>query len=160
MHFRARDDGIPARRCPVERDHDGPWPAAGHRRNERMYRTHRPTIAAGFVSGKVGSPLSSGSAHMLGVCLQGREGVPPCPVVVYRDNGIEPFDLATTLAQLRRLYAVTRDPALVSPGKALASLCECGSPSPEEVVAALAYAADGSRWAPWIEAARASLRVG
>ena len=35
-----------------------------------------------------------------------------------------------------------------------------GETSREEVLAALAFAADGSRWAPWIEAARASLRVG
>lgn len=160
VHEEAERLGLRSERCPYDPARDGPTPMGFFARNVRQYVTWKPTVAAGFISGAVGSPLSSGSAHMLGVCLQGREGVPPCPVVVYRDNGIEPSDLATALAQLRRLYAVTRDPALVSPGKALASLCECGSPSPEEVVAALAYAADGSRWAPWIEAARASLRVG
>jgi hypothetical protein len=38
MHFRARGDGIPAHRCPVEQ-RDGEWPGAGHARNRRMYRT-------------------------------------------------------------------------------------------------------------------------
>lgn len=160
VHEEAVRLGLRSERCPYESAVDGPTPRGFFARNVRQYVTWKPTVAAGFISGKVGSPLSSGSAHMLGVCLQGRNGVPPCPVVVYRDNGIEPCDLGTALAQLRRLYAVTKDPVLVGPGRALASLCECGSPSPEEVVAALAYAADGSRWAPWIEAARASLRVG
>lgn len=160
VHEEAVRLGLRSERCPYEPEIDGPTPRGFFARNVRQYVTWRSNLAAGFISGPCRSPFSSGSAHMFGVCLQGRKGVPPCPVVIYRDDGIEPYDIGTALDQLRRLYAVTKDRVLVGPGKALASLCECGSPSPEEVAAALAYAADGSRWAPWIEAVRASLRVG
>ena len=60
-HFIAR--GLPtdrAQRCPVDTRVDGPWPRAGMRRNERQYRTFRPGLAAGFITGNVGSPMSSG----------------------------------------------------------------------------------------------------
>ncbi len=154
-------------RCPVDHALDGPWPAAGPRRNERQYRTHRPTLAIGGITGKVGSPLSSGSKGMVRICLAGLRGddprvvlVPPCPVVVYRDDGVEPYtDLATALRQLRRLYAVTKDPALVIPGQALKSLCEIGDPTPAEVLEALGYARDGSRWAPWLDAMIATVAL-
>lgn len=63
---------------------DGAWPAAGHRRNERMARDGKPTCGRGFVTGDVGSPLSAGSAGMLAILR--RIGL---PVVLHRDNGIE-----------------------------------------------------------------------
>lgn len=168
LHYTLRglDPDARTARCPVDHALDGPWPAAGHRRNARMYRVWKPSLAAGFITGKVGSPLSSGSEGMARICLAGlrdggasihanraREIAPPCPVVIYRDDGVEPYaDLATALAQLRRLYAVTKDPALVIPGQALKSLCEIGDPAPAEVLASLGYARDGSRWAPWLDA--------
>lgn len=159
-HFFARgSDTAPVMREPVDTSVDGPWPAAGHRRNARMYRTWMPNLAAGFISGKVGSPLSSGSAGMLRICQQGlfaRQDrrvmlAPPCAVVVYRDDGVEPDP--DPLATMRRLYAVTRDERLIQPGKALAM----GAPR-DETLAALAFAAEGSRWAPWIEAVEAAVR--
>jgi hypothetical protein len=77
QHFFARGlDVAPASREPVDHTYDGPWPAAGHRRNARMYRTWRPSLAAGFVSGKVGSTLSTGSAAMARICLRGLTDAP------------------------------------------------------------------------------------
>lgn len=76
--------GIHVDPCPVDTTIDGPWPAAGHRRNERMHRTKRPDVAAGFISGKVGTPLSSGSAGMARICEAAGT-----PLVVYRENGID-----------------------------------------------------------------------
>lgn len=154
-----------AKRCPMDPALDGPGGAAFLRRNARMYREHRPSLAAGFITGKVGSEMSSGSRAMARICLAGLRGddprvvlVPPCPVVIYRDDGVEPYhDIATALGQLRRLYAVTKDPALVIPGQALKSLCEIGDPAPAEVLAALGYAREGSRWAPWIDAVIATV---
>ncbi len=167
-HFTARGLDVDRTRCcPMDPALDGPGGRAFLRRNERMYRTWRPSLAAGFVTGKVGSPLSSGSKGMARICLAGLRGddprvvlAPPCPVVIYRDDGVEPYrDLATALGQFRRLYAATKDPALVIPGQALKSLCEIGDPTPAEVIAALGYARDGSRWAPWIDAAIATVRL-
>lgn len=166
-HFMRRHlDPLLARRCPMAPALDGPGGRAFLRRNERMYREHRPSLAVGFITGKVGSTMSSGSRRMAGICLTGLrggyplEGVPACPVVIYRDDGVEPYaDLATALAQLRRLYAVTKDPALVIPGQALKSLCEIGDPAPAEVLAALGYARDGSRWAPWLDAMIATVAL-
>lgn len=71
-------------RFPVDHALDGPWPAAGPRRNARMDREGRPVLARGFVVGRRGTPLSRGSAGMLGI-LQ-RRG---CPVIVHRDDGVE-----------------------------------------------------------------------
>lgn len=168
-HFDRR--GLPtarAIRCPFDHAIDGPAPRGFLARNARQYREHRPILGAGLISGKVGTPFSSGSAHMLGICLRGLRGsgddprvrrAPPCPVVVYREDGIEPYDdLGMAIEQLRRLYAVTQDKRLVAPGKALASLCERGDPPPGEVAIALDCAAEGSRWAPWIEAVAATVR--
>lgn len=161
MHFEGRPGRRPfdTRRCPVDHAFDGPWPAAGHRRNARMYRTHKPSLAVGFISGAVGSPLSSGSAGMLRICRDGLHGedrrvllAAPCPVVVFRDDGIEP-DLSP-LTTMRRLYRATQDERLVPPGRALAML---GAPR-KEILAALAYARAGSRWAPWIEAIEATVK--
>lgn len=166
-HFLLRDlDTDRAVRCPMDRALDGPGGGAFLRRNARMYRTHRPSLAAGFVSGRVGSPLSSGSAHMARTCLHGLDDVPPCPVVVCREDGVEPYGglvltpstaLACAVDQMRRLFWVTRDPALVVPGKALVTLWETGTRR-EEVLTALRFAADGSRWAPWIEAVVETVR--
>ena len=47
-------------------------------------RDGRPDRAIGFISGKVGSPLSRGSAGMLAICK--RAGT---PVAVYREDGVE-----------------------------------------------------------------------
>lgn len=134
---------------------------AGMERNRHQYLIGRPSLAMGQIVGRVGTKMSPGSAGMLGVCLRGIPAHPPCPVVVYRDNGIEPHaHLGVALSQLRRLYAVTRDPALIIPGQALASHCEIGEPPADEVLAALAYAREGSRWAPWIEAVEATVKKG
>lgn len=155
VHGEAVVLGIRSLRCPVDHALDGAWPAAGHRRNARMYREHRPSLAAGFVSGRVGMPLSSGSAGMARICLRGLDGVPPCPVVVYREDGIEPYrDLSMALAMLRLLYVVTKDERLVPPGKALKMMAPR-----DEAIAALGFAAEGSRWAPWIEAVIATVKV-
>lgn len=140
--------------------------AAGMARNREQYRLGRPVLAAAQVTGRVGSPISVGSAGMLRICREGIRGknrqvlyANPCPVVMYRDDGIEPHpDLGTAYRQLRRLYAVTRDARLVDPGKALAQHCEIGQPDAEELAAGLMFAADGSRWAPWIEAVAATVR--
>ena len=71
-------------RFPVTKSLDGDWPAAGHRRNARMHRDGKPDRAIGFISGKVGSPMSKGSAGMLAICR--RAGT---PVIVYREDGVE-----------------------------------------------------------------------
>ena len=140
-----------ARRCPMDPAKDGHH--GFKNRNGRMHRTYRPSLAAAFISGRCGSPMTAGSAHMLGICLAAGT-----PVVVYRDNGIEPAP--DPLATMRRLYAATRDPALIIPGQAPASHCEIGEPPADEVLAALAYAREGSRWAPWIEAVEATVKKG
>lgn len=146
-----------ARRCPMDPALDGPGGVAFLRRNARMYRTHRPSLAATWISGRVGSPLSSGSAHMLGICVRGVAGVPPCPVVIYRDDGVEPHEtLSVAIGQFRRLRAVTEDERLAVPEQALVAFWERRT-SREEVLAALGYARDGSRWAPWIDAVIATV---
>ena len=73
-------------------------------------------------------------------------------MVVYRDDGVEPDP--DPLTTMRRLYRVTQDERLVPAGKALAMM---GTPR-DKVLAALAFAADGSRWAPWIEAIEATVK--
>lgn len=80
----AKARGVAVDPYPVDNALDGPWPAAGHRRNERMHRDGKPDRAIGFVSGKVGSPMSKGSAGMLAICK--RAGT---PVIVYREDGVE-----------------------------------------------------------------------
>lgn len=42
-------------------------------------------------------------------------------------------------------------------GKALRTHCEMGDPPPDELRDGLLFAADGSRWAPWIEAVTATV---
>ena len=80
----AKARGVEVDPYPVDNAIDGDWPAAGHRRNARMHRCGKPDRAIGFISGKVGSPMSKGSAGMLAICR--RAGT---PVIVYREDGVE-----------------------------------------------------------------------
>lgn len=59
---------VPVERYAVDTAKDGPWPAAGHRRNARMHREGKPSDAVGFVSGRVGEELSRGSQGMHDIC--------------------------------------------------------------------------------------------
>lgn len=90
--------GIHVDPCPHDPRVDGPAPGGLFARNARMRREKRPHVGACFGSGKVGEPLSSGSADMLAICERGlwkgrgkaKELVaPPIPVVVYREDGID-----------------------------------------------------------------------
>jgi hypothetical protein len=54
-----------------------------------MYREKRPTVAAGFIMGAVGSVMSSGSAGMARICYEGIYSLPPIPLVIYREDGVE-----------------------------------------------------------------------
>lgn len=74
--------GIPVEPYPQRDDVDGP--RGFLRRNERMHRDGKPDVAAGFVSGKVGTPLSGGSAHMAEVCMKAGT-----PLVIFREDGVE-----------------------------------------------------------------------
>lgn len=76
--------GIAVDPCPVDTAIDGPWPAAGHRRNERMHRTKKPHVAAGLISGRIGAPMSSGSAGMARICEAAGT-----PLVICREDGID-----------------------------------------------------------------------
>lgn len=92
--------------CPVDNRLDGPWPRAGHMRNARMYREKRPTVAACWIMGKVGSLMSSGSAGMTRICREGLDGLPPIPLVIYREDGVEIPDhksAAEALAESRTM---------------------------------------------------------
>ena len=139
-----------ARRCPMDTSRDGFHRGRYMNRNARQYREHRPLLAVGGVTGKVGSPLSSGSANMLSVCLAGET-----PTLVLRDNGIEPDP--SPLRTMRRLHEITGDERLVAPWHTVNAWTK-GERSREEVLAALAFVRDGSRWAPWIEAVEAAVR--
>ena len=139
-----------ARRCPMQTDYDGHHRGRYMNRNARQYREHRPALAVGGVTGKVGTPLSSGSANMRSICLAGET-----PTLVLRDNGIEPDP--SPLRTMRRLHEVTGDERLVVPWHAV-NAWKKGDASPEEVLAALVFAREGSRWAPWIEAVEATVR--
>lgn len=174
VHEEAVAASVRSERCPMDRAFDGPGGVAFLHRNERMYRTWRPSLAVGFISGRVGTPLSSGSAHMARTCLYGLDDVSPCPVVVYRDDGVEPYGglvltrrtaLACAVDQMRRLFWVTRDAALVTPGKALVAFWEERTQGMditkrrEEVLTAMGRAAEvAPRWAPWIEAVCETVR--
>ncbi len=80
----ASSRGVPVERFPVDNAKDGPWPAAGHRRNARMHREGKPDAAIGFISGLVGEPLSRGSAGMAEICK--RAGT---PLRIVREDGEE-----------------------------------------------------------------------
>lgn len=181
-HFRERglDPDEHIRRFAMDPRIDGEGGRAFMRRNARMGETFFagwPALAArpgafiplgialcvGGVGEKVGSRdcyLSNGTDNMVRWMRAHR-----IPVVVRRENGVElarfgpptAEPLTVALDVLRKLYAATQDKRLVAPGKALASLCECGDPEPDEVAIALLYAAEGSRWAPWIEAVAATV---
>lgn len=69
---------------PVNTAIDGPWPAAGHRRNARMDRDGRPVEGRAFIVGDVGTPFSRGSAGMVEILR-----IRGVPVIIHRDNGIE-----------------------------------------------------------------------
>ena len=145
--------------CPVDHALDGSWPAAGHRRNERMFRL-RPTHAAGFISGRVGSPLSRGSAGMARICANGLPGYPPIPLVLYRDDGIElpPGSLRPAYDLLRLLWRTT--PEVAAAGKATRDAldAQAAGASPGDVAALTAGACgevekvmrEQPRAAPWL----------
>lgn len=144
--------GIQVDPCPVDHALDGPWPAAGHRRNERMDRDKRPHIGAGFVVGRVGSPLTSGSAGMARI-LRAR-GV---PVVVYREDGVElAGGLGEALVLVRGLWRLC--PAVEPAGRALRAAWEAeraGSPEVnvlwEGARAEVALVArEWPRFGPWL----------
>lgn len=166
QHFEAR--GLPtarAVRCPYDPAIDGPAPRGFFARNVRQYRENRPSIAASWISGRVGSPLSSGSAHMVGVCLRGLDGVPPCPVVVYRDDGLEPLPgggskgLPVERWQMWRLAQESGAPEIAHAGRAVKALAE-GRTTAAEVLAALGCARETvPRWGPWIEAVERTIRL-
>lgn len=171
----ARAAGLQAHPCPVDTTIDGPWPRAGMRRNERMFATLRPTLAAGFISGAVGTPMSSGSKYMMEICRDGygrdrRPLGPPVALVIYRDNGVEPLIHALTngpgigaaLDQIIRLYVLTRDPELVPVGRAIRTIAEANGRAldvdPTAALAAIRFAADTApRWAPWLAAIEATV---
>lgn len=69
---------------PVDHRLDGPWLAAGHKRNARMHRDGKPDKALGFIVGPRGSPRTRGSESMLQICLRHET-----PVAVRRDDGWE-----------------------------------------------------------------------
>lgn len=80
----ARRQAIRVESFPVDNAKDGPWPAAGHRRNRRMHNEGRPTEAVAFISGKRGEPYSRGSQGMAYICrLAGT------PLRVFREDGEE-----------------------------------------------------------------------
>lgn len=54
----ARANRVKETRFAVDHGLDGPWPAAGHYRNERMYRESRPDLVLAFPGGR-------GTAHMV-----------------------------------------------------------------------------------------------
>lgn len=64
----AKSRGIPVDRFPVEHGIDGPWPAAGIRRNERMLRDGRIDQGIAF-------PGGNGTRHMVGVMQRKGIGV-------------------------------------------------------------------------------------
>jgi hypothetical protein len=57
----AHERGVPHDPCPVDHTLDGPWPAAGPRRNARMLREKQPDRCVAFVA----SPETSGTADMV-----------------------------------------------------------------------------------------------
>jgi hypothetical protein len=159
--------GILVLPCPVDHALDGPWPAAGHRRNERQFRL-RPTHAAGFISGKVGTPFSRGSAGMARICMRGLPGYPPIPLVIYRDDGLElpRGGLVEALALLRLLYRTTPEVAAAGAAARTALEARAAGAPPEDVAALLAGArgevekvmGEQPRAAPWLAVVLGLLR--
>ena len=150
---------IPREPYPVDPALDGPWPAAGMRRNGRMLATFRPQLAAGFVEGKVGQRvgtrgcyLSNGSDDMARRCRAAK-----VPLVIVREGAVEPAE--DPMALMLALYAVTREEALVPAGKALRAWTR-GEVAAEEVALALRCARETSRAAAWLGAVEAAVRAG
>jgi hypothetical protein len=122
--------GIAREPYPVDSAKDGASRGSPLRRNERMAREGRARFGAAWSIGSVGEIvgtrgcyLTNGSDHMVKT-LRARE----IPVVIFRENGVEPCKGGhEALTQLRRLYAVTREAALVAPGKAVAAWVDRGS---------------------------------
>lgn len=71
----AADRGVPNDPCPVDPALDGPWPAAGPRRNRRMLREKRPDRCLAFIA----NPPTSGTADM--VRQARRAGIPVREIV-------------------------------------------------------------------------------
>jgi len=67
MAARAAARGIEVIPVPVDHAQDGPWPAAGHRRNWRMLSTQRPALLVAF-------PGNRGTAGCVAAAL--RLGIP------------------------------------------------------------------------------------
>jgi hypothetical protein len=61
--LRARGGSFTLTRCYVKEKLDGPWPAAGMRRNERMLDTHKP-------HGVIAFPGGNGTAHMVRIAVE------------------------------------------------------------------------------------------
>jgi hypothetical protein len=166
----ARTLGIARLPCPVETDKDGPWPWAGMKRNERMFVETEPTIAAGFITGPVGSAMSSGSRYMAEICARGWGGCAAVPLVIHRDNGVEPIRgilsrrsaVETAIDQMRLLYLVAgRDPALVPPGQAVRAVVDGHAQietDRETIQTAFDCAAEQApRWSPWLASIETTL---
>lgn len=66
----AKERGVPVDPCPVDHTLDGPWPAAGPRRNGRMLREKQPDRCIAFIA----TPPTPGTANM--VRQAKRAGVP------------------------------------------------------------------------------------
>lgn len=67
----ARQHDIPAERCPVDHTLDGPWPAAGPRRNKRMLEQSKPDRGIAFMP-----PMGTEGKGTLGmVALMKRAGL-------------------------------------------------------------------------------------
>lgn len=65
-------NGIPGERYPVDHALDGPWPAAGPRRNRRMFNLGKPERGIAF-------PGSRGTANMVGIMK--KAGIPVIELV-------------------------------------------------------------------------------
>lgn len=162
-HFTARglDPKKRVLRFPWNRIVDGTGNDRFMRRNGRMDRAFMANLAAGLVVGKVGEAvgtngcyLSNGSEDMARR-LRARK----VPLIIYRENGVEPFQSPeVALVALRQLYAVTREPALVPLGLALASHISSRLTMAAEVRGELNRAKEAApRFAPWLEPILATL---
>lgn len=153
----ARELGLTVEPCPVDTEQDGPWPAAGMRRNGRMLVTLQPQLGGGFVSGRVGQRvgtrgcyLSNGSQDMADRLARAE-----VPVVIFREDGIEPDP--TPLRTMRLLRGLVGD-GLEVPYQVV-NAWRKGEARVDEVALVLLCAMDGSRVEPWLRAVREAVRV-
>lgn len=108
-------------------------------------------LAAGWSAGRLGTPVTRGSADMAARCRA--RGT---PVVVYREGGIEPDP--TPLRTMRRLHEATSEAALIPAWHAV-NAWKKGEVSPDVAAAAVRCAAESApRWAPWLDAVAAACR--